>query len=194
MWLALFNVGNLWFCHVSPFCFTVQQPICWNFLGTQLQRWITHIKLQDSGKWNRCFMSSFSRVPGINCLWGKRNQWYNFFPPQFNTSYNPNMWRDAKNDIDKGTFMIEVPLWPWASYSFRVFAQNEIGISPPSPVSSSCWIGPDTLDKNPDNVLGAGRKCMELSRSLFSVELTDQFFPSSTRMSTDLLNRVQVTL
>ena len=68
------------------------------------------------------------------------------------------MWQDVVTDIDPGTFISDVPLSPWANYTFRVFARNKLGVSPPSPVSRVCLTGPDTPDKNPDDVKGEGMR------------------------------------
>ena len=66
------------------------------------------------------------------------------------------MWADVMTDIDPGKFIAEVPLSPWANYTFRVFARNKLGVSPPSTISRVCSTPSDTPDENPKNVKGEG--------------------------------------
>ena len=75
---------------------------------------------------------------------------------QYNTSFEPDVWQDGETDIDPGIFIEKIPLSPWANYTFRVYARNELGVSPPSPISRVCSTAADTPDKNPDNVKGEG--------------------------------------
>lgn len=49
-----------------------------------------------------------------------------------------------------------VPMTPWANFTFRVVASNEIGRSDPSMESNVCITQTDVPYKNPDNVVAAG--------------------------------------
>ncbi|XP_026682020.1 neuroglian [Diaphorina citri] len=53
-------------------------------------------------------------------------------------------------------FFLQVPMSPWANFTFRVIASNKIGKSLPSEHSSVCTTQPDVPFKNPDNVEGRG--------------------------------------
>lgn len=50
----------------------------------------------------------------------------------------------------------QVPMSPWANYTFRVIAWNKIGNSNPSSHSDVCTTQPEVPHKNPDNVVGEG--------------------------------------
>lgn len=54
------------------------------------------------------------------------------------------------------SLVLQVPMSPWANYTFRIVAWNKIGQSTPSPHSDMCTTQPEVPHKNPDNVIGEG--------------------------------------
>lgn len=75
---------------------------------------------------------------------------------QYNTSFTPDSWEDIYSKVPATDFSYNVPLSPWANYTFRVIAENKIGRSPPSDHSEVCNTPPEVPHKNPDNVKGEG--------------------------------------
>ncbi|CAH0562169.1 unnamed protein product [Brassicogethes aeneus] len=75
---------------------------------------------------------------------------------QFNTSFTPDSWEDAYDSVPSADMTYNVPMSPWANYTFRVMAINKIGRSLPSSHSSVCSTRPEVPHKNPDNVVGEG--------------------------------------
>ncbi|XP_015510102.2 neuroglian [Neodiprion lecontei] len=75
---------------------------------------------------------------------------------QSNTSFNPDTWEVAKDDIPTTMQTYSVPLTPWTNTTFRVLAWNKIGVSLPSVYSETCTTPPDVPHTNPKNVRAAG--------------------------------------
>lgn len=75
---------------------------------------------------------------------------------QYNTSFTPDIWSTAFEKVPATDFTYNVPMSPWANYTFRVIAFNKIGPSLPSGHSESCSTQPDVPYKNPDDVKGEG--------------------------------------
>ncbi|XP_018915521.1 neuroglian isoform X2 [Bemisia tabaci] len=76
---------------------------------------------------------------------------------QYNTSFTPDAWENAFDNVPATDMAYIVPMSPWSNYTFRVIAVNKIGSSQPSPHSSTvCTTQPDVPYKNPDNVEGKG--------------------------------------
>nr|CAD7455359.1 unnamed protein product [Timema tahoe] len=75
---------------------------------------------------------------------------------QYNTSFTPDSWEDAYDNVPATDMTYTVGMSPWANYTFRVIALNKIGPSTPSPHSAVCTTQPDVPSKNPDNVQGKG--------------------------------------
>ncbi|XP_049817561.1 neuroglian isoform X2 [Aethina tumida] len=75
---------------------------------------------------------------------------------QFNTSFTPDSWEDAYDNVPSADMTYNVPMSPWANYTFRVIAVNKIGKSLPSSHSEVCTTQPEVPHKNPDNVVGEG--------------------------------------
>ncbi|XP_012258678.2 neuroglian isoform X2 [Athalia rosae] len=75
---------------------------------------------------------------------------------QSNTSFTPDTWEVAYDNVPATDQTYNVPMTPWANYTFRVLAWNKIGASLPSPHSQVCTTQPDVPYKNPDNVEGKG--------------------------------------
>nr|CAD7257229.1 unnamed protein product [Timema shepardi] len=75
---------------------------------------------------------------------------------QYNTSFTPDSWEDAYDNVPATDMTYTVGMSPWANYTFRVIALNKIGPSTPSPHSAVCTTQPDVPYKNPDNVQGKG--------------------------------------
>jgi hypothetical protein len=46
---------------------------------------------------------------------------------QYNTTFTPDIWDIAKDNIPAIDQVYEVPMSPWANYSYRVIAWNKIG-------------------------------------------------------------------
>lgn len=77
---------------------------------------------------------------------------------QYNTSFTPDTWEVAYDNVPATDHTYSVPMSPWANYTFRVLARNKIGISIPSFHSDICTTQPDVPYKNPDNVEGKGTR------------------------------------
>ncbi|PSN43064.1 Neuroglian [Blattella germanica] len=75
---------------------------------------------------------------------------------QYNTSFTPDTWEVAYDEVPATEMTYTVAMSPWANYTFRVIAWNKIGPSQPSQHSSVCTTQPDVPYKNPDNVEGKG--------------------------------------
>lgn len=75
---------------------------------------------------------------------------------QYNTSFTPDIWSVAYDKVPATDFTYNVPMSPWANYTFRVIAFNKIGPSLPSGHSEACTTQPDVPYKNPDDVKGEG--------------------------------------
>ncbi|PVD25360.1 hypothetical protein C0Q70_15860 [Pomacea canaliculata] len=72
---------------------------------------------------------------------------------QFNSSVEPVRWHDYYEQFPAGSRRALVVLSPWGTYSFRVKAVNDVGVSKPSSVTSrECTTPPDRPDSNPKNV------------------------------------------
>lgn len=71
---------------------------------------------------------------------------------QYNTSFTPDTWDVAFDDVPPTESSFAVSLNPWANYTFRILAINKIGQSLPSSHSNVCTTGSDVPFKNPDNV------------------------------------------
>ncbi|KAL4704425.1 hypothetical protein ACJJTC_000424 [Scirpophaga incertulas] len=78
------------------------------------------------------------------------------FSIQYNTSFEPDVWVTAAENVPPIDAAWALELSPWANYTFRVIAWNKIGPSLPSEHSSVCTTQPDVPYKNPDNVEGRG--------------------------------------
>lgn len=50
-----------------------------------------------------------------------------YFIIQYNTSFTPEEWKDAFNHVPAADMTYNVPMSPWANYTFRVIAVNKIG-------------------------------------------------------------------
>jgi len=77
---------------------------------------------------------------------------------EYNTSFNPDTWLVASNNVPASSPTYIVPMTPWANYTFRVIAKNKIGKSSPSLHSSVCTTQPDIPYKNPGNIEVSGTK------------------------------------
>ncbi|KAF5283238.1 hypothetical protein FQA39_LY17364 [Lamprigera yunnana] len=75
---------------------------------------------------------------------------------KYNTSFTPNKWDEMYNKVPPGDMSYNVPMSPWANYTFQVIAVNKIGESDPSQHSVVCRTSPELPHKNPDNVEGVG--------------------------------------
>ncbi|XP_022908169.1 neuroglian isoform X2 [Onthophagus taurus] len=75
---------------------------------------------------------------------------------QYNTSFTPDTWEVASDMVPQSQTNYNVPMSPWANYTFRVIAVNKIGLSIPSSHSGVCTTQADVPHKNPDNVEGEG--------------------------------------
>lgn len=73
---------------------------------------------------------------------------------QYNTSFTPEEWKDAFNHVPAADMTYNVPMSPWANYTFRVIAVNNVGHSTPSSHSDVCSTQPEVPHKNSDNVKG----------------------------------------
>lgn len=70
---------------------------------------------------------------------------------EYNTTFNPDVWTELKR-VDHPIYNTAVEVSPWANYTFRVRAVNDVGVSEPSVHSSTvCRIPGDRPDKNPNN-------------------------------------------
>ncbi|XP_017782809.1 PREDICTED: neuroglian isoform X2 [Nicrophorus vespilloides] len=77
---------------------------------------------------------------------------------QYNTSFTPDTWVNAYDFIPAADTTYNVPMSPWANYTFRVIAWNKIGSSNPSAHSEVCTTQQEVPHKNPDRVEGEGNK------------------------------------
>ncbi|KAF5274231.1 hypothetical protein FQA39_LY07335 [Lamprigera yunnana] len=75
---------------------------------------------------------------------------------KYNTSFTPNKWDEMYNKVPPVDMSYNVPMSPWANYTFQVIAVNKIGESDPSQHSVVCTTSPDLPHRNPDNVEGVG--------------------------------------
>ncbi|XP_050425383.1 neuroglian isoform X2 [Adelges cooleyi] len=75
---------------------------------------------------------------------------------EYNTSFAPDSWSVASDNVPASEQTYLVPMTPWANFTFRVIAMNKIGRSTPSLHSSVCTTQPDVPYKNPENVEAAG--------------------------------------
>ncbi|XP_067206790.1 neuroglian isoform X2 [Linepithema humile] len=77
---------------------------------------------------------------------------------QYNTTFTPDVWEIARDNVPAIDQVYIVPMSPWANYTFRVIAWNKIGPSLPSSHNKekACTTLPDVPYKNPDNVIGKG--------------------------------------
>ncbi|CAH1783792.1 unnamed protein product [Owenia fusiformis] len=79
------------------------------------------------------------------------------FIVQFNTTFSPDTWLNARENITQNQQKVIIDLSPYGNYSFRVLARNKIGMSNPSMHSKTiCTTLPGRPRKNPDNVRGEG--------------------------------------
>ncbi|KAL4121128.1 hypothetical protein QTP88_013693 [Uroleucon formosanum] len=81
---------------------------------------------------------------------------------EYNTSFAPDTWSVASDDVPASGLTYIVPMTPWANFTFRVIAMNKIGRSNPSLHSSVCTTQPDVPYKNPENVEAAGTTASNL--------------------------------
>ncbi|XP_064605046.1 neuroglian-like isoform X2 [Liolophura sinensis] len=80
------------------------------------------------------------------------------FIVQYNTTFTPDIWTFAQQ-VRKTQNNAEIPLTPWANYTFRVLSSNKIGDSEPSePTLRVCNTKPDVPYTNPANVRTIGEK------------------------------------
>lgn len=72
---------------------------------------------------------------------------------EYNHSYAPNVWQRAGNPVDPSQTEVKVKISPYANYTFRVIAENNLGKSKPSDRSFAiCDSNPDVPEKHPSNV------------------------------------------
>lgn len=75
---------------------------------------------------------------------------------QYNTSFTPDLWVNAFENVPATEMRYNFNMSPWANYTFRVLAINKVGPSLPSSHSDVCTTQPNVPFKNPDNVEGKG--------------------------------------
>lgn len=75
---------------------------------------------------------------------------------QYNTSFTPDLWVNAFENVPATDMRYNLNLSPWSNYTFRVLAVNKVGPSLPSQHSDVCTTTPNVPFKNPDNVEGKG--------------------------------------
>lgn len=73
---------------------------------------------------------------------------------QFITSFAPDEWQTYEKDVVGHQCML--PYTPWANYSYRIIAHNDIGASEPSEPTEMCEMSADYPNKNPDDVKAEG--------------------------------------
>ncbi|OAF71981.1 Neuronal cell adhesion molecule [Intoshia linei] len=79
------------------------------------------------------------------------------FIVEYNTSFTPDRWITAKRYVPSSIRQILVNLSPWNNYTFRVMAQNKIGVSLPSRASpKTCRTNIGRPKRNPKNVIVQG--------------------------------------
>src|SRR6218665_1103845 len=72
---------------------------------------------------------------------------------EYNTSFRPGVWQVAKTQLPRDRTYQRIALSPWGNYSFRVIAQNAVGMSRPSaPTSAVCSTPPEVPHINPRGV------------------------------------------
>ncbi|XP_008180512.1 neuroglian-like [Acyrthosiphon pisum] len=71
---------------------------------------------------------------------------------EYNTSFDPGTWLVASDNVPASNLELIVPMTPWANFTFRVIAKNNVGKSNPSLHSSVCTTQPDVPYKNPENI------------------------------------------
>ena len=72
---------------------------------------------------------------------------------QYNTSFDADYWHVARTQLPRDRFYQRIALSPWGNYSFRVVAQNGLGMSRPSiPTKDRCTTPPDVPHHNPKDV------------------------------------------
>lgn len=79
-----------------------------------------------------------------------------YYTIQYNTSFTPDTWEVAYDNVPATDMTYSISLSPWTNYTFRVLASNKIGQSLPSGHSDVCTTLPDVPFKNPDKVEGKG--------------------------------------
>jgi hypothetical protein len=87
---------------------------------------------------------------------GHNNAPIRFYTIQENTSFTPDHWAISFKDVPDSETSYTVQVSPWANYTFRVIARNDIGPSLPSAHSRVCTTPEDVPHKNPENVRGDG--------------------------------------
>uniref|UniRef100_A0A2P2I497 Neuroglian-like n=1 Tax=Hirondellea gigas TaxID=1518452 RepID=A0A2P2I497_9CRUS len=75
---------------------------------------------------------------------------------QYNTSFTPDTWENAFDNVPSANNKFTVNLSPYANYTFRVIATNKIGPSRPSKHSDVCTTPIAVPNKNPEGVEGKG--------------------------------------
>ncbi|KAJ3639541.1 hypothetical protein Zmor_002896 [Zophobas morio] len=75
---------------------------------------------------------------------------------EYNTTFTPETWTAASNNVPATDMSYNVPMSPWTNYTYRVIAVNKIGKSLPSGHSDVCQTEADVPYKNPDDVKGEG--------------------------------------
>ena len=72
---------------------------------------------------------------------------------EYNTSFRPEVWRVAKTHLPRDRTYERIALSPWGNYSFRVIAQNAVGLSRPSAHTQTvCSTPPEVPHINPKGV------------------------------------------
>lgn len=92
--------------------------------------------------------STFLRSPHIHFI---------YFPVAYDRTRKIDLYTERKE------VTLEDVVTPWASYEFRLYAMNELGVSPPSDPSPQHNIPPDRPYKYPSGVSGGGGKIGDLT-------------------------------